>query len=194
MGARGPRPTPTAIKKKRGAQHRSKHDREPKPTKAKAQTPAPSQLRPKARAVWREVIAILECMGVMTEAEKKILFRYCQTWVRWSDAADFVNEHGPTVELVQWDPNAKPAKGKEPGAWVTSYKERPESRLEGRCATLLLGMERELGLTPSARTRIEVDERGPQPVGRPSGTKKDRETKPDKPFDVRKGPRLKTAK
>lgn len=167
----GPRPTPTEIKKRRGSPHRSKYDREPKPPAAVEPPPPPARFAAPARQIWKGLVARLAAVRVLTQNDLEAIERYVELTMTWRGLAKFLMKHG----AVGVD---------EKG----NYREYPQSRAACRIAPLLLNIERELGMTPSARTRIQVELEPKRPVGRPPGSKKDLA---QESHDVQDGPRLK---
>lgn len=175
MGKPGPRPTPTETKRRRGSPHRSKHDREPKPRRWCPQ--APSHLNPDAKKLWPRLVRILDSMGLMTLADKGIVERYLETYVVWKEAMDSIAGYGIVAPVKKWNSTVKNPDGSKGAMETVAEKERPQVKIAARYANLLVVMERELGLSPSARTRIEVDNAPKQGVGRPPGSKKDIQTR-----------------
>lgn len=137
MAGRGPAPEPTALKIIKGIRDRRQNKSEPKPKRGRPQ--CPRWLGGRARTVWRQVVAILSDMGVLTKADGIALARYCDALVRWRDAADEVDQAGITYEA---------------GDLV---KPNPALRAYLDLNSMLTRLEQEFGLTPSARTRIQID-------------------------------------
>lgn len=183
MGKRGPQPTPTAIKAMRGSS-RAKYDnpKEPKPARVSRPKP-PAHMSDKAKAGWNGLVKILDATKVLTVADLRIVERYLETWSIWRDAVDYVAANGQTFEVK------KAVEGEDGSETleVVGVKEYPQVRIIARYAVLLVAMERELGLTPAARTRIQVESKPKRGVGRPPGSKKDREIEEETKVDA---PRL----
>ena len=195
MGKRGPRPVPTAIKERRGTKKQlTKYEREPQAPKT-SQPEAPAGVSGVAKKAWPGLVGLLEGMGVLTTADLRIVERYLETWAIWRRNLDFIAEKGDVYPIKQWNPHAgvpgDDGKTKSGALEVIGFREFPHVRIVARMANLLISMERELGLTPSARTRIELDSQSPRGVGRPPGTRKDSQIDV---HDVRSGPRLKIVK
>ena len=138
MGERGPAPIPYEILSKRG----SHHARGPRVAKAPRPEPGipscPGWMTKGAKAAWRMLAKMLLPMGVATKADRNSMTRYCVLWDRWRKVEDAIVVKGQTFE------------GKE------GPKIRPEVKIAAQLAEQLARMEREFGLTPSARTRIMV--------------------------------------
>lgn len=186
----GRTPTPTETKRRRGsARGRYGVDREPRPERGRPEPPKGTSK--KGKLVWKNLVELLDAMGVMTTADTLVVQRYCETYIRWREAADFVIKRGTVYAVKKWDPNADKGKG---DFVPVGFREFPQAQQEMRCCDRLIVMERELGLTPSARTRIYIEELGPRPVGRPPGTDEDLGKIKPAAHDVSKGPRLKVIK
>ena len=83
-------------------------------------------------------------MGVLTKADRNALARYCVLWGRWRKAEEFIASQGDSY--VVRDEHGK----------VKGMKPYPQVRMAGQLAEQLLRLEQNFGLTPSARSRIEV--------------------------------------
>lgn len=82
MGARGPAPTPTAVKKLRQT---FRPDRAPQneaiPNLARGdQLKAPDWLGQGAREKWEELALRLHSLGLLTEIDLDTFALYCTTW------------------------------------------------------------------------------------------------------------------
>lgn len=143
MGRRGPAPTPTAILRLRGSRLAGQRGDEPRPPRA---APArPDWLDDEGRAAWQQLVPMLRRMRVLTKIDGNALARYCQTWVRWRRAEEFIARNGEVYTL-------KDDKGQ-----VRCVMQWPQVSIANKLAIQLLRLEQEFGLTPSARTRIQVD-------------------------------------
>ena len=144
MGRRGPAPTPTAILKLRGSTLVSKRRR-----KNEAQGPAGAPDRPdwlddEARKMWDHLLPMLDGMGVLTRVDGNSLARYCRLWSRWRKAEAFIDEKGDMFPL-------RSDNGK-----VKCFQQWPQVAIAHKLATQLTRLEQEFGMTPSARSRIQV--------------------------------------
>ncbi len=77
-------------------------------------------------------------------ADEFALARYCATWVQWRRAQAFVDKHGTSYGL------------KDGNGRVKCFAPFPETALLSKLSVALSRMEAEFGLTPSARTRINI--------------------------------------
>jgi len=140
MGLRGKIPEPTALRILKGKGGKPLEKCEPKP---KIGTPErPEWVDGEARKCWDQLVPQLHEVGVLTVIDGNALARYCATWVRWKDAERFLAENGPTCTGPDSD-------------GVT--KKYPENDIFDKLAVQLTTLEREFGLTPSARTRIRTE-------------------------------------
>jgi P27 family predicted phage terminase small subunit len=102
----------------------------------------PGWLDEPAKAVWDELAPRLIEAGVLASLDANSLSRYCILWCRWREIEDDMRQHGQT---------RAPTEG---GAM------RPQVRIADKLCSQLLRLEQELGLTPSARARIHVPDKG----------------------------------
>ena len=145
MGARGPRPTPTAILNRRGSRCQNASRNEPRPDRSVPR--CPSWLDPAAKACWKQIVPQLHQMGVLAKIDGNAITRYCRLWSRWVAAEKFIEKHGESYPLK--DSNGK----------VKCYQQFPQVAIAHRLSIALTKLEGEFGMTPASRTRIEVDPR-----------------------------------
>ena len=141
MGKRGPKPTSAAILEARGSwRAASRVD----PPQLESKIPdMPRWLSSKARDHWRRIIPSLAALRVISDLDANLIARYCDAWARWVDLSDDLTRKGTTQIIA----------GKNGLAYSV---QRPEVSMQDKLTAQLLQMEKELGLTPSARSRIEV--------------------------------------
>ena len=145
MGARGPSPTPSIIKERRGTY---RADRAPQneatPNLASGeQLKAPEWLSEGAREKWEELALRLHNQGLLTELDLDIFGAYCSAWSTWRDAEEAIRKEGPTT-TAQSGFRA-----------VSPHVTRARTHL-----AKVIKLSGLLGLNPSARTRIEVSPEG----------------------------------
>lgn len=134
MGLRGPKPTPSAIKKARGtyrADRAAPNEIEP----ALGAPRMPAWLDKTARAEWRRVVPQLEETCVLTRVDGSTLEAYCSNYsaaVRLQQLAD----DEPLIDGLH---------GK---------KENPAASAARKHWQLVRQFAAELGLSPAARTRV----------------------------------------
>lgn len=141
-GRRGPAKTPTAILKLRGSWRGDVRQDEPQPI---AEIPRkPKDLTGEAGEAWKVLTPKLQAMKVLGTIDRNALTRYCLLWVQWKDAADFLKKNG-LVRVV------KNRKGKITGcvAW-------PHVGILDKLSIQLLRLEKEFGMTPSARAGMTI--------------------------------------
>lgn len=143
MGQRGPKPTPTAILRRRGSRRANSRKGEPQPERKRPV--CPRWLGQVAKACWKQIIPQLEHMGVLTRIDAQALVRYCVLWSRWVKAEQFIAEHGETYPL------------RDNEGRVKCLQQFPQVAIAHRLSIALTKIESEFGMTPSSRTRIEVD-------------------------------------
>ena len=145
MGRRGPAPTPTPVLKLRGSTLVTKRRKRAEPKPSVGVPKVPDWLDADARAMWAELIPTLENMGVLARVDGNALARYCRLWSRWRKAEAFLDKHGEMY----------PLKGE--GGQVKYFQQWPQVSIATKLAQQLTRLEQEFGMTPSARTRIQVD-------------------------------------
>lgn len=140
MGARGPLPKPTALRRLEGNPgKRPLNRREPRPRPVAPKCPA--WLLPEARREWRRVRPELERLGLLTVVDGVALAGYCQSYARWREAEAAIDEHGATFTTD------------------TGYVGvRPEVAIAQRSLQMLRAFCAEFGLTPASRGRMTLPE------------------------------------
>jgi P27 family predicted phage terminase small subunit len=148
MGLRGFAPKPTALKILEGNPgKRPLNKREPRP--ADSQVHCPASLSPDAQREWRRLAPVLRRMKVLTEADRIGLERLCEALVTQQQAQAALNKVGLLVKQGADDTHA---------GWIqTNPLFHMVRELNREIATWL----REFGLTPAARTRVQVAD-GPE--------------------------------
>ena len=100
----------------------------------------PEWLNPTARTKYQSLALELSAIGVLKSTDADILALYCETYFQVQQLTELVREHG-------W------SDGKRSSAHAT--------QLRSAVGQLIL-LGRELGLTPSARSRVRVEQDGKQ--------------------------------
>ncbi len=151
MGRRGPRPEPTQSLRLKGSWRANSRPEEPRPPNGPVRCPA--WIPKEAKTAWRVLAPMLEGMGVLTRADRNALTRYCVLWSRWRAAEETI-QRGQTIPI--YDDAGK----------LIDVKMIPQVKLAGELAVVLLRLEQEFGLTPSARTRIHAEQqKAEDPLG-----------------------------
>lgn len=137
---KGRKPLATAVKEESGAFKKDPQRRnhlEPKPPSGIPAMPSFMEADEIAASKWGEVTKQLDDMGVMTMVDQDLVAMYCVTW------ADFVRCY---QDIRQRGRSCMSDSGKE-----SATVEAKDLQSNGN---RLLKMQSELGLTPSARTRL----------------------------------------
>lgn len=143
---RGRKPLPTATKEASGAFIKDPQRRNELEPKAIPGCPAMPEHIAKdsvARECWGRVTKTLYDLGILTLADSEILEAYCIDYSQWRWLSEYVKE-GNCRELS------------DKGSASTS----PEAQQVHKYADRLARRMVELGLTPSARSRIQIAKKG----------------------------------
>ena len=144
MGARGPRPQPSAVLKMRGSQLWNR-ERDAREAKGPAGAPdEPDWLDEEAKRAWNVLVPMLEAMRVLTRIDGNALARYCRLWSRWRQAEKWIEEKGEMYPIRNEDGSVK------------CFQQWPQVAIAHKLAEQLIRLEREFGLTPSARARLQI--------------------------------------
>lgn len=168
MGARGPKPIPTQLKLARGTFRSGRAPASEAPALGKPT--CPSWVKDAdAKKEFRRLARVLGEMGLVGSADSNLLTRYCIDWVRWRRVTQTLLTNG-AAEYATY----KDADGKVKSVQVSALHSVARSLSDE-----LSRAEQQLGMTPSARSRIEVAP--PPPSSAPVGK--------DKYFDIPFGAR-----
>lgn len=135
----GPAPTPTHLRIIRGDRKDRINTKEPKPTKKLPK--CPNWLSEEAKIIWKRTAKELNAMNLLYEADQDILTAYANAVANYQKATELVDRSGVLI------------KGRRDGV-VTN----PAVRIQRDAATLIRMLGSELGLTPSARTRLKAED------------------------------------
>jgi P27 family predicted phage terminase small subunit len=135
---RGRKPTPTSLKLLHGNPgHRPIRGEEPKPPAS--QPTCPAHLSPTAKAEWKRLAQSLNTIGLLTQADRAAFAAYCQAYGRWVEAERKLAE--------------TPAILKTPSGYVQAS---PWFAIANKQLELMAKFMAEIGLTPSARSRLAI--------------------------------------
>jgi len=95
---------------------------------------APAWLTDDARGKWDELSVLLHAEGLLTKIDCDLLAVYCQTWATWRRAVDSLANDGIAI----------------------GSRKNPAASVADSTAKLLLNMQREMGLTFSARSKLDL--------------------------------------
>ena len=138
MARDGPPPQPTALRILRGNPSKRplpKNEAQPR----NGIPPCPRHIQGEARKEWRRTSRELAACGLLTSVDRAALAAYCQAWARWVQAEDVLRKAGVLVKT----PN---------GMLVQS----PILAVANRAMDQMRAFLVEFGMTPAARTRIQV--------------------------------------
>jgi phage terminase small subunit len=145
--ARGPKKTPTAILKMRGAWRAKTRTGEPQPNTT--QLDSPEFLGPREKIIFDQMSEALYRVGVLTEIDGSSLSRYAICLVRWIDAEAALSAGTPThIEIIGDDERPK------------GYKETPPYMVSCKMHDQLLKLECQFGLTPASRPNLQSSNGG----------------------------------
>lgn len=145
MGTRGPKPTPTNIKKLTGNPgQRPLPTNEPKPKSRKPSPPA--HLNEDAQQEWARVERELDAIGILSGLDRAALGAYCQAYGRWAQAeralAKMSNQaDGLIIKTVSGNMIQNPLVG-----------------VANKAMSDMVRYAAEFGMTPSARSRVSASE------------------------------------
>ena len=114
----------------------------------------PAWLDPEAKKVWRYLMPLLEEMKVITKVDRPALTRYCQLWARWIKNEQFLQKFGETYPL------------KDGNGQLRCFVPFPQVATASKLSQQLLRLEQEFGLTPSARSSLDIRQCGIRGVER----------------------------
>lgn len=134
--ARGRRPKPAAAKKAAGNPGKRKlNEREPK---FSVGTSCPGWMPPDAKAEWKRVYPELTNSKVLTKVDRATLVSYCLAWADVKTLTEFLNTQKRMVVRTG-----------------TTVKPLPEIAIRQAAITTMMQAADRLGMTPSARSRIQ---------------------------------------
>lgn len=134
----GRTPQPTSLKVVRGNPGQRPLNLA-EPQAPAADLTAPAVLDPEGLEVWNEMAPLLARMGVFTQADRRLLTRYCLLQEQFSHVVKHVRENGMT-QLTQTGYSQLTAEG-------ALFKGLPSE---------LLRIEQQFGMTPASRSTLKV--------------------------------------
>jgi P27 family predicted phage terminase small subunit len=144
MARCGPKPRPTFLKVIAGTARRCRLPKnEPRPELALP--PVPAELDDDARLEWDRVMPDLYRAGLMTRLDRAVLAAYCSAHGRWARAERALRklgDEGADGLLI------KTAKG--------NVIQNPLVGIANKAAADMVRFAAELGMTPSARSRVSA--------------------------------------
>jgi P27 family predicted phage terminase small subunit len=162
MGKRGFPPKPTRLRIAQGDPGKILRIRggepqppasEPQPAKPKS-IACPTWLGAKAKKIWQARGPELERIGCLTVLDLDMFAGYCKAYARWEEAEEFLDAHG-TVFVVREKPKGKDKEEGREGR-IKYIQQYPQVAIAQRYLQLWTRIGECLGLSPAARTRIQV--------------------------------------
>ena len=154
-GKRGPKPKPTALRKLHGSRVK-KSQGEPQPSIIIGEIPPPRWLSTQAKTVWKDLCPKLQSYGVLTDIDRNMLAKYCQSMAYYMQDCEFLNtKKTSTYAILDDKGNIK---------YMAQYPQVASARNN---AKLIMQLGAELGLSPSSRTRISLPYKVPDADAKP---------------------------
>ncbi len=152
MGQRGPAQKPAQVLKLTGQFRKDRHSDDVKPDNRRPRMPR--TMSEESKRVWRYLVPRLLKLGVLTEIDGNALERYCRLWGEWRKLQAIIDEKGHVYSR------------KDRNGEVVAIRTLPQVKVRDEISKDLLSLERQFGLTPSARTsiRLERDEKNDDPL------------------------------
>lgn len=140
MGKRGPKPTPTVVKKLKGNPGRRPLPKsEPQPS---TKTPTcPTWLGAVGKRYWRQAIREMP-EGLMTRLDTAALSQYAHAWERYHEARDLIAAAGPVVANDKGNLVAHPAVA-----------------ILNKCSDIIRRFGAEFGMSPTSRVGLVAPEK-----------------------------------
>jgi len=148
MGRRGPVRTPTvklALHDSHLARSRSKTEPQPETTKPRTAT----KLNSTERRIYNTTCKLLATMDLQAEPDGNAIARYAKNVVRYNMISAWVKEHGDTYPVHERHSDGTKT--------LIGVKRFPQSQIMVEMEMILLRLEREFGLTPSARAGLAIE-------------------------------------
>lgn len=142
---RGQKPKPDAVKRLEGNPGKRPFNQDAPDLPPPTDDTTPIELQDDAVAIaeWTRLFSMLKIAGALTEGDRGTLIAVCQQWSRYLDA----NKRIAAAGMVVRAPSGYPM----PNPYIAI-----SNKALGNCLKLWV----ELGLTPSARTRVSVTPEG----------------------------------
>ncbi len=151
MGARGPAPKPTALKRLEGNPGKQKINKaEPMPNAPEDKLKPPSHLLPEAVKEWKRLAKPLVALGLLTEVDTTAFAELCQNYAYYMQADKAVRglENGG-VALIETQSGYL-----QQHPWLSVRRQYYETWRRGLA---------DFGLTPASRSRLMVGDSSDKP-------------------------------
>ena len=144
---RGRKPSPSHLKLIKGNPGRRPLNKtEPKPT---GRPGPPAHLCEEAKTEWRRVAKVLHAIGVLTTLDRAALAVYCQAYGRWVRAE---------IALEKMAANDSSTQALLVRTKSKNLIQNPLVGVANKAMGAVLKAASELGMTPSVRSRIEIND------------------------------------
>ena len=143
MGKRGPRPTPTKILSNRDSWRAKINEGEPIPVVEDVDKPEIFGVNDLASEAWDTFSTDLKNMGLFHSCDRHALIAMCFTWSNWWTAQEFISLRGQHYTHDD----------KYRGKIIRTFPQVAVAQAEFKN---LIRMFQEFGLTPSARSNVQV--------------------------------------
>ena len=147
MGTRGPKKTPTAVKRARGTY---RADRDAGVEVNAGEPPMPSWLSDTAEKLWRELAPQLVRENLLTPIDGLVFALLCDTWGTFQTCHEWLD--GDPEKMF----TAAVTIDKEGEEHEGSVYQHPIVSIWHKSRNDLLRLSREFGLTPSARSGMRI--------------------------------------
>ena len=144
---KGRKPKPTNLKILEGNPgQRPLPKSEPKPQPIAPKPP--KWLRKEAKKEWKRAAKELEQLGLLTQIDMAVFAGYCQTYAKWQEAEEFMQENGSSYPIPKYD-----KEGEQIGVYWQQYPQVSQAR---QYLDQINKIAAEFGMTASSRGRIQV--------------------------------------
>jgi len=136
---KGRKPTPSHLKLVRGTDRADRRNpAEPSPDRARPS--APGHMSDRGREAWGYVVALLDRMGVLTEADALALELLCEARADWLSARDEIRIAGGETYTTE-------------GGLIKAH---PAVAMRNDAARRMQSLLAEFGMSPSSRSKVSV--------------------------------------
>lgn len=170
MGKRGPKPKPTAIRVLEGNPSNAPfNEREPKPLKIKTleyvdwmlpgceyMIADTFPLGDVTRLVWDKMAPELVRLGVLTEVDREMFARYCETFARWLKMKAFIDKNGEAHPVYDYIGEKNDEGKKVVRKTLKKMQPFPHVDIYKALAYELRRYEGEFGIGAASRTKIQT--------------------------------------
>ena len=139
----GRKPLPAELHEQRGS-YKINPQRRKKNPKAIGKPKMPRHLDKYGRDEWKRIVELMQEMGTLSKSDATAIEQYCEAYSDWRTAKDWIKKTG--IAHVKYEKNGKPITCRS--AFMTIKQQSAD-----RCYRYLV----EFGMTPSARSRLQVE-------------------------------------